>query len=181
MQGYQTNGFVSSVNEETALPGTEDLLVYQLLERQIFRNNGAMRTHGLRNTMARQQTPKRRLLYLDRSRVVEEPADERNPKPPTKIAVEHLPDTGKDEQEGKKPTDVCCDEGRPAHVSCDRPGCHRGHRPDVRRTAWTHAVALVADACGIYFMAWCLVSGLERPREGRVAMHLRTTGRTDPA
>src|SRR5665647_1268487 len=121
MQGYQTNGFVSSVNEETALPATEDLLVYQSLERQIFRNNGAMRTHGLRNAMARQQPPKRRLLYLDGSRVVEEPADERNPKPPTKIAAEHLPDTGKDEQEGKKPTDVCCDEGRPAHVSCDRP------------------------------------------------------------
>src|ERR1019366_1861598 len=49
------NGLVSSVNEETALPATEDLLVYQLLERQIFRNNGAMRTHGLRNGMARQQ------------------------------------------------------------------------------------------------------------------------------
>src|ERR1035441_10616662 len=115
----QTNGLVSSVNEETALPVTEDLLVYQLLERQIFRNNGAMRTHGLRNGMARQQ--KHHLLYLDGSRIVEKPADERNPKSPTKTAGEHLPDTDRDEQEGKEPPDVCCDEGRPAHVSCDRP------------------------------------------------------------
>ena len=51
MHGYQTNGLVSPVNEETALPATEDLLVYQL------------------------------------------------------IAAEHLPDTGKDEQERKnRPT-----------------------------------------------------------------------------
>src|SRR5664280_1171719 len=121
MQGYQTNGLVSSVNEETALPATEDLLVYQLLERQICRNNGAMRIHGFRNTMACKYTPQRYLLDLDGRCIVEEPADERNPKPAAKIAAEHLQDTKKDQHEGKEPADVRCDQGRTAHISCDRP------------------------------------------------------------
>ena len=79
MQGYQTNG---SVNEETRLPASEDLLVSQLLERQIFRIDGAMRTHDFRTAMARQQTPKGHLLYLDGSRILEVPADEWRSKAP---------------------------------------------------------------------------------------------------
>jgi len=46
-----------------------------------------MRIHGFRNTMACQYTPQRYLLYRDGSCIVEEPADERNPKPAAKIAA----------------------------------------------------------------------------------------------
>ena len=49
MQGYQTEGLVSPVDQETTLPTAEDLLVDQLPKRQSFRDNGVTRTHGLRN------------------------------------------------------------------------------------------------------------------------------------
>ena len=83
-----------------------------------------MSAHGLRDSMARQQTLKHRLLHLGGSRVVEEPADERDPQPSAKVAAEHLPDADKDEQKGKEPADVGRDDGRPAHASQDRP--HEG-------------------------------------------------------
>ena len=51
------------------------------------------------------------------------------------------------------------------HVS-PRCGCRHGHRPDVRGTPGTHAIALVADARGIC-LCHGLVPGSERRREGR--------------
>ena len=65
VQGYQTDRLISPVDKETTLPAAEDLIVDQLLDRQIFRNNGATRTHGLRHAMACQQASKCNLLYLD--------------------------------------------------------------------------------------------------------------------
>ena len=71
--------------------------------------------------MARQQTLNHHLLYLGGSRVVEEPADERDPQPSAKVAAEHLPDADKDKQKRKESATVCCDEGRAAHISRDCP------------------------------------------------------------
>ena len=85
--------------------------------------------------MARQQTLKHHLLHLGGSRVVEEPADERDPKPSAKVAAEHLPDADEDKQKSKEPADVCCDEGRPAHVSRDRPHDGPEHATAVERVA----------------------------------------------
>ena len=64
----------------------------------------------LRNRMARQKTLKHDLPDLDGRRVVKKPAYERYPKSATKIAVKHLPDAGKDEQECKKSADIRRDE-----------------------------------------------------------------------
>src|SRR5271169_5414207 len=57
LQRHQTNGVASAVNEKTALPATENVFVYQLLERQICGNGGAMSSHGLRDFVACQRAP----------------------------------------------------------------------------------------------------------------------------
>src|SRR5574337_320769 len=80
-----------------------------------------MSAHGLRDSMARQQTLKHHLLHLGGSRVIEEPADERDPEPSPKVTVEHLPDTGTNKQKSKEPADVRSDERCAAHIFRDRP------------------------------------------------------------
>jgi hypothetical protein len=85
--------------------------------------------------MARQHTLRSHLLHLGGGRVVEEPADERDPQPAAEVAAEHLPDAGEDEQKGEEPADVGCDEGRTVHVSGDRPHNGPEHAASVERVA----------------------------------------------
>ena len=80
-----------------------------------------MRAHGLRDFMARQQTLNHHLLHLGGSRVIEEPADERDPKPSAKVAANICQTPTKINRKAKNRPTVGSDEGRAAHISCDRP------------------------------------------------------------
>src|SRR5271168_400961 len=64
LQSHQANGVTSAIDEKTALPATENVLVYQRLNRQIGWNGGAMSAHGLRDFMAYQQALIHRLVHL---------------------------------------------------------------------------------------------------------------------
>src|SRR5581483_2704053 len=86
VKGHEANCVCSTIHQEAAATGAEDVFVHQLLQGQVCRDGDALSTHGLGSRVARQQTLKDHLVHLRRGCTVKEPADKGNPKPAAKIA-----------------------------------------------------------------------------------------------
>ena len=120
------------IDNECAAAAADDVVIHELLKREI----GGYRCHVDRSSPGQRYALRlhlyHHLLHLNRRGILQEPADECDPKSAAEITAKHSPDAKHDEEKAEKPPDIRCNQRGPAHAAGDAPDERSKDAPAVQ-------------------------------------------------